>query len=160
MSPPAFDRLLKALVEAEIGFVLVGGLAVNAWGVVRGTKDVDIVADPDPSNLTKLAEAAVRIGGHVQQGDAFVSSAPAITSALAAETQVVVETDLGRLDVVRDFPGMPPYAELRSRAVETEILGLMINVCSLEDLRAMKQGAGGNQDLADLEDLDAAEGEG
>ncbi len=53
---------------------------------------------------------------------------------------------------------MPSYAELRSRAVETEMLGVAIHVCSLEDLRAMKRGAGGTRDLADLEDLDAAHG--
>jgi hypothetical protein len=40
LNEPAFDQLLRRLVQAEIDFVLVGGLAVNAWGVVRGTKDV------------------------------------------------------------------------------------------------------------------------
>jgi hypothetical protein len=28
----AFDRLLRQLVDAEVRFVLVGGLAVAAWG--------------------------------------------------------------------------------------------------------------------------------
>lgn len=35
MNEPAFDELLRALVEAGARFVLVGGFAVNAWGVVR-----------------------------------------------------------------------------------------------------------------------------
>jgi predicted nucleotidyltransferase len=39
----AFDQLLRRLSEADVEFVLIGGLAVNAWGVVRGTNDVDIV---------------------------------------------------------------------------------------------------------------------
>jgi hypothetical protein len=40
---PAFDELLRRLSEAGVEFVVVGGLALNAWGVIRGTKDVDIV---------------------------------------------------------------------------------------------------------------------
>jgi hypothetical protein len=32
----------------------------------------------------------------------------------------------------------------------------MVAVCSVEDLRAMKQASGRTRDLADLEDLDAA----
>lgn len=65
MSAPAFDQLLRRLAEADVRFVLIGGLALNAWGVVRGTKDVDIVADPDPENLRQLAELAEAIGGQV-----------------------------------------------------------------------------------------------
>ncbi|CAN5482822.1 hypothetical protein BH20ACT18_BH20ACT18_11380 [soil metagenome] len=43
MSEPAFDELLRRLAAANVQFVLIGGLALNAWGVVRGTRDVDIV---------------------------------------------------------------------------------------------------------------------
>lgn len=52
MSEPAFDELLRRLAEANVEFVVVGGLAVNAWGVVRGTKDVDIVVAPDILGVT------------------------------------------------------------------------------------------------------------
>jgi len=65
-------------------------------------------------------------------------------------------TDLGRLDVVQGLDGVPSFDDLRSRAVEAEILGSTVWVCSREDLRAMKRAAGRTRDLADLEDLDAA----
>jgi hypothetical protein len=51
LTEPAFDQLLRKLAEADADFVLIGGLALNAWGVVRGTKDVDIVVAPNPENL-------------------------------------------------------------------------------------------------------------
>jgi predicted nucleotidyltransferase len=35
-------ELLDRLTAAEVRFVIVGGLAVNAWGHVRGTQDVDL----------------------------------------------------------------------------------------------------------------------
>jgi predicted nucleotidyltransferase len=156
LSEPAFDELLHRLAEADVEFVVVGGLAVNAWGVVRGTKDVDVVVAPEIENLKRVAEVAVACNGHVQQGEALLGSAISIASALASGEQVAIETSLGRLDVVQGLDGIPSYADLRSRASEAEILGITVAVCSLQDLKAMKQAAGRTRDLADLEDLDAA----
>jgi hypothetical protein len=56
----------------------------------------------------------------------------------------------------KDWTESPPFEELRARATETEVLGVSVAVCSIEDLKAMKQAAGRTRDLADLEDLDAA----
>jgi hypothetical protein len=81
-----------------VNFVLVGGLAVNAWGVVRGTKDVDIVVDPDLGNLKRVAEVAVALHGHVQTGEAFLSTPPSIAAQLASGERVAIETELGQLD--------------------------------------------------------------
>ncbi len=156
MSEPAFDELLRRLAEAEAEFVVVGGLAVNAWGVVRGTKDVDVVVAPEIDNLKRVAEVAVEAGGRVQKGEALLGSAISIASALASGEQVAIETDLGRLDVVQGLDGVPSYADLRSRASDAEILGVAVAVCSIEDLKGMKRAAGRTRDLADLEDLDAA----
>lgn len=158
MSEPAFDRLLARLAEADAEFVLIGGLAVNAWGVVRGTKDVDIVVDPDPENLKRVAEVAVAAGGHVQRGEALLGSAFSIAAELASGEQVAIETDLGRLDVVQGLDGVPSFAELRARASEAEVLGVRVAVCSAADLRAMKVAAGRGQDLVDIENLDSAIG--
>jgi predicted nucleotidyltransferase len=158
LSEPAFDELLRRLATADVEFVVVGGLAVNAWGVVRGTKDVDVVVAPDTENLKRVAKVAVAAGGHVQQGEALLGTPISIASALASGEQVAIETDLGRLDVVQGLDGVPSYEEMRPRASEAEILGVTVAVCSVEDLRAMKRAAGRTRDLADLEDLEAAGG--
>ena len=155
MSEPAFDRLLATLVDRGVDFVLIGGLALGSWGVIRATKDVDIVADPDPENLRLLAEVAVELGGHVQGKESLASTPFSILALLSGHERVLVETSLGSLDVVRGLDGVPSYAELASRAVEADLLGVRVQVCSVEDLRAMKRAAGRHRDLADLEDLDA-----
>lgn len=136
--------------------MVVGGLALNAWGVVRGTKDVDVVIATDPDNIKRVAEVAVDAGGRVRQGEALLGTPFSIAAALASGEQVAIETDLGRLDVVQDLDGAPSFEDLRSRATEAEILGSTVWICSREDLRAMKQAAGRTRDLADIEDLDAA----
>jgi hypothetical protein len=153
----SFDQLLKRLVAAEVEFVLVGGLALGAWGVVRGTKDVDIVPSPDPNNLTRLAQLAVALNGHVQTADSLLASEFSIAATLAGGGQVAIETEIGRLDVVQGLDGVPTYAELQARSVEVPVFGIEVSVCSLEDLRSMKRAAGRTRDLADLEDLDSAE---
>jgi hypothetical protein len=83
-----------------------------------------------------------------------LGSAFSIAAALADGDQVPIETDLGRLDIVQGLDGIPSFDELRSRATEAEILGAKVWVCSLEDLKTMKQAAGRTRDLADLEALD------
>jgi hypothetical protein len=45
--------LLRALVDADIRFVVIGGIAVAAHRVVRATEDVDIVPEPEGANLTR-----------------------------------------------------------------------------------------------------------
>jgi predicted nucleotidyltransferase len=156
LTEPAFDRLLRRLSQAEVEFVLVGGLAVNAWGVVRGTKDVDIVVAPDIENFKRVAGVAVALHGHVQTGESLLSSPPSITAQLASGERVAIETELGQLDVVQGLDGVPTYEDLRAKATNAEVLGVEVAVCSVEDLKAMKQAAGRTRDQADLEDLDAA----
>jgi predicted nucleotidyltransferase len=158
LTEPAFDELLRRLAEAKVEFVVVGGLALNAWGVVRGTKDVDVVVAPGKENLERMAAVAIDANGRVQQGEALLGSPFSIAAALAGGAQVAIETDLGRLDVVQGLDGVPSFEELRSRAVDAQILGSRVWVCSLGDLKAMKRSAGRTRDLADLEDLDAATG--
>ena len=158
MSEPAFDELLRRLAAAQVEFVVVGGLAVNAWGVVRGTKDVDVVIASEPENFRRVAEVAVAAGGHVHRGEALLGTPISIAAALAGGEQMAIETDLGRLDIVQGLDGVPPYEELRPRAGEAEILGVTVAVCSIDDLKAMKRAAGRTRDLADLEDLEAATG--
>lgn len=157
MTGVAFDEILRRLVTAGAEFVVIGGLALGARGVVRATKDIDIVISPDAENLKVVANVAVAAGGHVQRGEALLGTPFSIAAELASGEQMAIDTDLGRLDIVQGLDGVPSFEELRSRASDAEVLGVNVAVCSAEDLRAMKQAAGRGQDLVDLENLDAAE---
>lgn len=53
-TPLRLRELLERLVRADVRFVLVGGLAVNAWGYMRATQDIDVVPDPSRENLARL----------------------------------------------------------------------------------------------------------
>lgn len=49
------EGLLRCFAGAGLRYVLVGGFAVNAYGVIRATRDLDICPDPERANLRRLA---------------------------------------------------------------------------------------------------------
>ncbi|HEX8959275.1 MAG TPA: hypothetical protein VF770_05590 [Solirubrobacterales bacterium] len=55
------------------------------------------------------------------------------------------------------FAPSPGLLNRGPRGAAAPVLGVIVAVCSAEDLRAMKRAAGRTRDLADLEDLDAIE---
>lgn len=157
MSVPSFDRLLARLVQADVRFVLIGGLALGAWGVVRGTKDCDIVPDPASENLDRLAGLVAELGGHVQLGESLLGSERSIAALLREGERALIVTQLGDLDVVQGLDGVQSYAELREGAIDVVMADVAIPICALEHLREMKRAAGRPRDLVDLDDLDAAQ---
>lgn len=155
--PLRLRQLLERLAEAEIRFVLVGGLAVNAWGYLRATRDVDVVPDPSAENLAKLDSLLKGLGGKVDVGGRLLDSS-AISTFLTTGDRTLVITELGQVDVLQGLPQIPAFAVLDAEASDVDIEGLSVRVCSLEHLRAMKQASERPRDRDDLEALDAAQG--
>ena len=157
-NPLRLRELLERLVEAEVRFVLVGGLAVNAWGYLRGTRDVDVVPDPDRENLEKLDSLLRELGGRVDVGGRLLDSA-AIATFLKTGDRTLVMTELGQVDVLQGLPQVPRYDELEDQAQDLDLAGLLVRVCSLEHLMEMKRASDRPRDRDDLEALEAAQGE-
>ncbi len=155
--PLRLRTLLERLRAAEVDFVLVGGLAVNAWGYLRATRDVDLVPDPSTENLARLDALLVDLGGKVEVGGQLLEPS-AIRTFLRTGDRTLVLTDLGRVDVLQGLPQIPPFAALDARASEVDIDGLKVKVCSLDDLLAMKRASDRARDRDDLEALEAARG--
>lgn len=155
--PLRLRQLLERLTEAEVRFVLVGGLAVNAWGYLRATRDVDVVPDPSGENLAKLDSLLKGLGGKVDVGGRLLDSS-AISTFLKTGDRTLVITELGQVDVLQGLPQIPAFAVLDAEASDVDIEGLSVRVCSLEHLRAMKQASERARDRDDLEALDAAQG--
>lgn len=155
-TPLRLRELLQRLVEAEISFILVGGLAVNAWGYMRSTQDVDVVPDPDPENLAKLDRLLRELGGKVDVGGRLLDSS-SISTFLRTGDRTFVRTELGQVDVLQGLPQVPRYDELEKGAKEIDIDGLAVRVCSLEHLLGMKRASDRARDHEDIEELEAAQ---
>lgn len=157
--PLRLRELLARLIEADVRFVLVGGLAVNAWGYLRATRDVDFVPDPSLENLAKLDELLQGLGGKVDVGGRFLD-ASSISTFLRTGDRTLVATDLGQVDVLQGLPQVPPFAVLDEGATDVDLDGLVVRVCSLEHLLEMKRSSNRDRDRDDLKALEAANEDG
>lgn len=153
--PPRLRELLERLVKAEIDFVLVGALAVNAWGYLRGTRDIDLVPNPESGNLTRLIELLEQVGGRVKLGE-DVLDADSVRIFVRAGDKAYVVTELGDVDVLQGLPSIPRFEQLAANARSADLQGVPVQVCSLEHLVAMKRAADRPMDRMDLEALETA----
>jgi len=156
------EPLLRALHDASVQHIVIGGFAVNAHGVIRPSKDLDIVPDPEPENLERLATLLAELDArHVGLGDSEADEFlfdPTRPEDLLAGANFRLETRLGDLDVMQWVAGIdadPAYAALAADAIEGELDGIRVRVCGLEHLIAMKRAAGRPRDLDDLQRLGA-----
>jgi predicted nucleotidyltransferase len=156
--PIRLRELLGRLIEADVRFVLVGGLAVNAWGYLRATRDVDFVPDPDPENLARLDAVLRDLGGKVDV-DGKLLTGTAISTFLRTGDRTLVATELGQVDVLQGLPQVPPFAALEEKAKDLDLDGLPVRVCSLEHLIQMKRSSERPRDREDLAALEAVQEE-
>lgn len=62
MKLTSFEAIVRALDEASVRYLVAGGLAVNAHGFLRFTKDIDIVLSLEQENARRALEALGRLG--------------------------------------------------------------------------------------------------
>lgn len=156
------QKLLRELVDGEVEFLLIGGVAVGYHGHVRATKDVDVVPDPHPENLKRLTKVLRELEAQVEGADDFEAGElpdPLDPSALELGGNWVLLTRLGRLDVMQWIGDAPLWSQLLPGAIEDQIAGLPVKIVGFEDLVRLKQLAARPEDLADLQRLrEAREG--
>lgn len=142
------ERILRALAEHDVEYVLIGGLAVQTHGHVRTTNDADLIPAPEPANLERLAAALRSLDarplnpGH-EQADIDAKMLPKATI-----WQFMTRD--GGIDVLHEVPGGRPYEELSSRAMNVMLGDIAVPVVDLDDLIQMKLARGRPVDLADV----------
>lgn len=156
------QAILRELVDAEVDFFLIGGVAVGYHGHIRATKDVDIVPSPDSGNLKRLAGVLRSLEAQVEGAEDFTEGEvpdPLDPAALELEGNWVLSTRLGRLDVMQWIGETPLWRDLSNRAVEDTVAGLPIKIVAYEDLVRLKEIADRPEDRLDLQRLrEAREG--
>lgn len=160
---PALDaaQLLAALDRHQVDCVLIGGMAVQAYGHVRTTVDLDVIAAWTPENLRRLAGALDELGARLRGVDADLLGIDLSDPAqLYDGGNFLMRTRHGDLDVfaVDQTAGAPTsYEALRGRAVSVEVLGARILIAHPEDLIRMKTAASSFRDRPEAkrrQDLD------
>jgi hypothetical protein len=154
--------ILEELAAASVDYIVIGGVAVGFHGYVRATKDLDVVPAPDSQNLERLAAVLRTLDAEVDGAGDFDADElpdPLDPDVLAQGGNWVLQTRLGRFDVMQWQGENELWKMLAPAAPEVDLDGLVVKMVGYEDLVALKRQAGRPSDLEDLERLRQARGE-
>jgi hypothetical protein len=158
------EAIARALNDAGVPCIVVGGLAVNAHGYGRATQDVDLVVRLDRDNVLRLFGALATLGYHPRVPITAAGFADADQRArwIAEKGMMVLNfhSDQHRETPVDIFVQMPFDFDLEYRdALVLEIAdGVPMRIARLAALLHMKREAGRPQDLADIAELESLGG--
>jgi hypothetical protein len=147
--------LLRALAEASVEFMVVGGAAAVMLGAPITTQDLDIVHRRTPDNIGRLLELLTRLDAY-HRLDLAGRRLPPKADALAGRGHLNLQTTLGPLDVLCELGQGEGYDELLPYAELVDDGGLRIRVLGLAKLIEVKAKAGRPKDKVVLPLLVAA----
>lgn len=155
----AYEQLFRALNDAGIRYVVVGGLAVVLHGHARLTADADLVVDLEPEEARKAVEALTALGlTPVIPEPATGFADPETRKRWIREKGMQVFSlfdpadPLLRVGLFVDEP--IPFDELFGRAEILPLATTRVRVASIPDLIRMKRLADRPRDREDVEQLE------
>ena len=143
---PDFQDFIRALNEAKVRYVLVGGYAVILHGYNRTTGDLDIWLERTEENYTRLV-SAFRIFNmpvfdmslenflNTSQYDVFTFGVPPVS-----------------IDIMLNVKGLD-FKEALSLAEWKVIDDVNVNLIDLQSLIKAKKASGRHRDLDDIENI-------
>lgn len=148
------ELLLNALRQADVAFVVIGGMAAVAQGSSYVTADLDICYQRQPINYQRVSSALLPFKPRLRNAPAdlpFVLDAATIKAGL----NFTLTTEAGDLDLWGEVAGLGTYEVVKSYAEEMELYHHRVWVLNLEGLILSKQAAGRPKDLGLLPELRA-----
>lgn len=137
--------LLAAFVAAGVEFAVVGGVAVNAYGYLRATNDLDLFIRPTEDNARVAFDVLLKKGFPVQGLES--------TDLLDEEENVRLGPLENHVDILASI-GEMTFDQVWRNRVETDVEGLLVPLISKADLIENKRQVGRLRDLADIEELE------
>jgi hypothetical protein len=138
------DELLARLLGAGIEFVLVGGGAALIQGAPITTQDVDIVHRRTPDNVQRLHTILRQLDARII--DLAKRRLEPTEQALAGSGQSLLQTSLGRLDVLGTLHDGRGYDELIGHTDVVEFGHQQLRVLDLPTLIEIKASTGRAKD--------------
>ena len=154
-----FARLLAALHDARVQFIIVGGLAATVHGSSRLTQDVDIVYDRQAENLDRVTAALSGFNPYLRgapPGLPFEWSSATLKRGL----NFTLTTDVGDIDLLGEITGGGGYADLVSHTVTVTMFGREHMCLDLPWLIRTKRAAGRPRDLETIAELELLQEQG
>ncbi len=157
MKVASFEAIVHALNVAQVRFIVVGGLAVNAHGYLRLTNDVDLVIELSHRDIVSAFDALERIGyrpGNPIAAEEFADAVKRETWRRDKGMQVLKMWSASHPETPLDIFTYEPFdfnlEYQRALVREDEIPA---RFASIPALIAMKEAANRFQDRIDIEKL-------
>lgn len=153
-----YKKIFTELEEANINYLIVGGVAVNLHGYTRFTGDIDILVTLDSRNLERL-DALMHKLGYVERLPITIHDLKDVRKVqqyleekgMRALTYIAGKES--RLDIDILVKESMDFERYFGNKCEIDVWDLVLPVVSIDDLIGMKKDAGRDQDLIDLKML-------
>jgi hypothetical protein len=162
MEVHSVEVIVKALNDAGVKYLIVGGLAVNAHGFIRLTRDVDIVLHLKRPNILRALQALGQAGFQLAIPVKAEALADAKTRRRWRQEKNMIALKFWSDDhrrtpldifIYEPFDFVKEFAKVRQMEIAP---GISAPVVSLKTLLEMKRQAGRPQDLEDVRELSRA----
>jgi hypothetical protein len=149
-----FGRAVHALCDANVEFVVIGGLSATLHGSARVTFDLDVCYSRSAANLRRLVAALAPFHPRPQ---GFPVELPFIwdEAMLRNTTVLTLQTDVGEVDLLAEVAGLGGWEEVRARSILVNAFDRRISILDLPGLIQAKRAAGREKDLAALPELES-----
>jgi hypothetical protein len=141
-----FIDLLRAMLDSDARFLVVGAHALAVHGVPRATGDLDVWIDREPANVKRVWRALESFGAP--------AAALGVTVNDLAQPDIVVQLGLPprRIDLLTTVTGLD-FREAWTTRVTHKVGGCAVPFLGRAALIANKRATGRLKDMADLEAL-------
>lgn len=148
------ERTLQVLIQHQVEFVIVGGVAISAHGSSYLTFDLDVCYSRSRENLKRLAAA---LAPHHPRPRDFPTGLPFVwdEQTLHQGTNFTLASDLGNIDLLGEVAGVGTYEQAQTASIEMTLFGMSCRVLALDALIASKRAAGRTKDLLVIPELEA-----
>jgi hypothetical protein len=143
--PRLFVDLLRAFIEAEVRFLVVGAYALALHGRPRATGDLDLWVDATPENAARVIRALETFGAPLQEISAEDFSREGVTYQLGVAP--------GRIDLLTQLTGLT-FAEAWHDRIRRPFGEVEVDFIGRTSFIRNKRATGRPTDLADIEGLE------
>lgn len=140
-------EVLRALVDAQARFLVVGAHALAVHGVPRATMDLDVWVEPSEANAERVWDALVRFGAPLKdlgiRREDFSRSGTVVQLGLPPQ----------RIDLLTGISGVPDFEAAYAHRVMRTIAECQVPFIGRAELIDNKRATGRLKDQADVEAL-------
>ena len=150
------EKIIKALADHDVDYVIVGGVAAVLYGSTYSTNDLDLCYSRDGSNLKALVSALAPFQPRLR-GKNLPNNLPFHfdPETLKHGLNFTLTTTAGDVDLIGEIKGVGQFKDLVKNAQKIKVFGVICHVISLDDLIQAKKAAGRGKDLIMVKELEA-----